>query len=118
LATRASAARSHAESTALDSRQAGRGLLLWAYDSQAYPDVPYDPAGARALLASAGWLQGPDGIRRRNGRRLDIPAGTAVRFEPGQTRAVSLVPLAGRREVYGFRQQVMAKSSCAVQPIA
>jgi urease subunit beta len=43
------------------------------------------------------------------GHRLDIPAGTAVRFEPGQTREVSLVPFAGRREVYGFRGQVMGK---------
>jgi urease subunit beta len=43
------------------------------------------------------------------GYRLDIPAGTAVRFEPGQTREVSLVPFAGKREVYGFRQQVMGK---------
>jgi urease beta subunit len=39
--------------------------------------------------------------------RLDIPAGTAVRFEPGQTREVRLIPLAGSRTVYGFRQQVM-----------
>jgi urease subunit beta len=37
------------------------------------------------------------------GQRLDIPAGTAVRFEPGLTREVSLVPLAGRREVPGLR---------------
>src|SRR5262250_877440 len=43
------------------------------------------------------------------GYRLDIPAGTAVRFEPGQTREVSLVPFAGERDVYGFRQQVMGK---------
>ena len=43
------------------------------------------------------------------GHRLDIPAATAVRFEPGQTREVSLVPFAGKREVYGFRQQVMGK---------
>ncbi|WP_430424974.1 urease subunit beta [Phenylobacterium sp.] len=43
------------------------------------------------------------------GQRLDIAAGTAVRFEPGQEREVSLVPLAGRREVYGFRQGVMGK---------
>jgi urease subunit beta len=43
------------------------------------------------------------------GHRLDIPAGTAVRFEPGQSREVRLVPFAGRREVYGFRQQVMGK---------
>ena len=41
------------------------------------------------------------------GMRLDIPAGTAVRFEPGQTRQVTLIPLSGKREVYGFRQQVM-----------
>ena len=43
------------------------------------------------------------------GCRLDIPAGTAVRFEPGQTRQVTLIPLSGKREVYGFRQQVMGK---------
>jgi urease subunit gamma/beta len=43
------------------------------------------------------------------GMRLDIPAGTAVRFEPGQTREVRLVPIAGAREVYGFRQEVMGK---------
>lgn len=44
-----------------------------------------------------------------HGKRLDIPAGTAVRFEPGQTRSVTLIPFAGKREVYGFRQQVMGK---------
>jgi urease beta subunit len=43
------------------------------------------------------------------GTRLDIPAGTAVRFEPGQTREVRLIPLAGARTVYGFRQEVMGK---------
>lgn len=41
------------------------------------------------------------------GLRLDIAAGTAVRFEPGQTREVTLVPLGGKREVYGFNQDVM-----------
>ena len=41
------------------------------------------------------------------GMRLDIPAGTAVRFEPGQSREVRLVPLAGARRVYGFNQKVM-----------
>ena len=41
------------------------------------------------------------------GKRLDIPAGTAVRFEPGQTREVRLVPLLGGRVVYGFNGQVM-----------
>lgn len=44
-----------------------------------------------------------------HGKRLDIPAGTAVRFEPGQTRSVTLIPLSGKREVYGFRQLVMGK---------
>ncbi len=43
------------------------------------------------------------------GMRLDIPAGTAVRFEPGQTREVRLIPLAGSRTVYGFRQEVMGE---------
>jgi urease subunit beta len=41
------------------------------------------------------------------GFRLDIPAGTAVRFEPGQTREVSLIPYAGARLVYGFHKAVM-----------
>ena len=41
------------------------------------------------------------------GFRLNIPAGTAVRFEPGQTRDVELVALAGERKVYGFNQKVM-----------
>lgn len=44
---------------------------------------------------------------KARGMRLDIPAGTAVRFEPGQTRAVTLIPLSGKRQVYGFRQAVM-----------
>ena len=43
------------------------------------------------------------------GQRLDIPAGTAVRFEPGQSRDVNLVPFRGGRTVYGFRQDVMGK---------
>jgi urease subunit beta len=41
------------------------------------------------------------------GKRLDIPAGTAVRFEPGQTRDVALVPFRGTRTVIGFRGLVM-----------
>ena len=41
------------------------------------------------------------------GRRLDIAAGTAVRFEPGQSRRVALVPLGGARRVAGFRGEVM-----------
>jgi urease subunit beta len=43
------------------------------------------------------------------GMRLDIAAGTAVRFEPGQTRDVMLVAVAGKRTVYGFRGAVMGK---------
>lgn len=42
-----------------------------------------------------------------HGKRLDIAAGTAVRFEPGQEREVSLIPLLGDRKVYGFNQKVM-----------
>ncbi len=41
------------------------------------------------------------------GMRLDIPAGTAVRFEPGQSREVQLVPLSGARRVFGFNGKVM-----------
>ncbi|MDP4797054.1 MAG: urease subunit beta [Rhodospirillales bacterium] len=44
---------------------------------------------------------------KARGMRLDIAAGTAVRFEPGQTRSVTLVPLLGSRVVYGFNQKVM-----------
>jgi urease subunit beta len=47
--------------------------------------------------------------KKARGTRLDIAAGTAVRFEPGQTREVTLIPLAGAREVYGFRKDVMGK---------
>ena len=47
--------------------------------------------------------------KKARGMRLDIPAGTAVRFEPGQTREVTLVALAGARKVFGFRQDIMGK---------
>jgi urease subunit beta len=47
--------------------------------------------------------------RKARGMRLDIAAGTAVRFEPGQTREVQLAALAGKRTVYGFRGAVMGK---------
>ena len=43
------------------------------------------------------------------GMRLDIAAGTAVRFEPGQRREVQLIPIAGARRVFGFNQQVMGE---------
>jgi urease subunit beta len=55
--------------------------------AEANPALSFDRAAARGL-------------------RLDIPAGTAVRFEPGQTRRVSLVPFAGARVVHGFRGEV------------
>jgi urease subunit beta len=47
--------------------------------------------------------------KKARGMRLDIAAGTAIRFEPGQTRDVILVALAGKRVIYGFRQGVMGK---------
>jgi urease subunit beta len=47
--------------------------------------------------------------KKARGMRLNIPAGTAVRFEPGQTREITLVAVAGKRTIYGFRQQVMGK---------
>ena len=43
------------------------------------------------------------------GMRLDIPAGTAVRFEPGQQRTVDLVEIAGKKTIYGFNNKVMGK---------
>ena len=46
---------------------------------------------------------------RARGMRLDIPAGTAVRFEPGQTREVQLIPFAGSRTVYGFNAKVSGR---------
>lgn len=56
--------------------------------------------------------------RRSYGTRLDIPAGTAVRFEPGDTHTVSLIDLGGTREVYGFNDKVngpLTKASGASQ---
>jgi urease subunit beta len=45
-----------------------------------------------------------------HGQRLDIAAGTAIRFEPGQSREVTLIPLRGRREIFGFRGLVMGSA--------
>lgn len=44
---------------------------------------------------------------KARGYRLDVAAGTAIRFEPGQSREVTLIPFAGSREIYGFRAEVM-----------
>ena len=46
---------------------------------------------------------------KAKGHRLDIAAGTAGRFEPGQSREVRLIPVAGKRTIYGFRQEIMGK---------
>ena len=46
---------------------------------------------------------------KARGMRLDIAAGTAVRFEPGQTREITLVPVVGKRTIYGFRKAVMGR---------
>lgn len=56
--------------------------------AEANPGLAFDRAAAR-------------------GQRLDIPAGTAVRFEPGQSREVRLIPYGGARRVFGFNGQVM-----------
>jgi urease subunit beta len=45
--------------------------------------------------------------RSARGMRLDIAAGTAVRFEPGQRREVQLIAISGRRQIYGFNQEIM-----------
>jgi peptide/nickel transport system substrate-binding protein len=51
---------------------AGRGLFIWAYDPKAYPDIPYDPQRAGSLLDAAGWKLGIDGVRRKDGKPLDV----------------------------------------------
>lgn len=56
--------------------------------AEANPALEFDRAAARGL-------------------RLDIAAGTAVRFEPGQRREVNLIPIGGHRRVIGFNQQIM-----------
>ena len=57
---------------AVDSVDAGKGLFHWAFDPQAYTPLTYDPARARALLDAAGWKVGADGVREKDGRKLDI----------------------------------------------
>ena len=54
---------------------------------------------------------------RARGSRLDIPAGTAVRFEPGQAREVQLVAYAGARRVFGFNGKVNGKLGAAKKPV-
>ena len=47
--------------------------------------------------------------QKSKGMRLDIPSGTAVRFEPGQSKDVELIPIAGNRQIFGFNQKVMGQ---------
>ena len=47
--------------------------------------------------------------KKTNGMRLDIPSGTAVRFEPGQSKDVELIPISGDRKIFGFNKKVMGQ---------
>jgi peptide/nickel transport system substrate-binding protein len=57
---------------AVTTRAAGRGLFIWAYDPKTYPDIPYDPQRAGALLDAAGWKLGIDGVRRKDGKPIEL----------------------------------------------
>ena len=46
---------------------------------------------------------------KSNGMRLDIPSGTAVRFEPGQSKDIELIPIMGNRKIFGFNKKVMGQ---------
>ena len=46
---------------------------------------------------------------KSKGMRLDIPSGTAVRFEPGQSKDVELIPITGNRKIFGFNKKVMGQ---------
>ena len=47
--------------------------------------------------------------KKSNGMRLDIPSGTAVRFEPGQSKDVRLIPITGNRKIFGFNKKIMGQ---------
>ncbi len=47
--------------------------------------------------------------KKSKGMRLDIPSGTAVRFEPGQSKAVELIPITGNRKIFGFNKKIMGQ---------
>ncbi len=57
---------------ALNSGNAGRGLFIWSYDKNAYPDIAFDPSHARKLLDAAGWRMGANNTRVKNGVPLDL----------------------------------------------
>jgi urease subunit gamma/beta len=83
--------------------------------NEGYPTVELEVANTGDRPVQVGshyhFFETNPGLRfdraRARGMRLNIPAGTAARFEPGQTRTVELVPYAGDRVVYGFRGEVM-----------
>ena len=64
---------------------------------------------ARTIISSKPTRRCASTAHKARGMRLDIAAGTAVRFEPGQTREVTLVPLGGARKVFGFQQKIMGE---------
>ena len=96
-------------------RTEGTDHLLAAAEAAGVPHFVAQGYANWNGIRAGGWVKTEDdpldlqeGTAAR-GMRLDIAAGTAVRFEPGQTREVTLVAYAGGREVYGFRQDVMGK---------
>lgn len=70
-------------------------------------DRPVQVGSHYHFFETNSFLQFDRGASR--GYRLDIPAGTAIRFEPGQEREVELVEFAGKKTVYGFNKKVMGK---------
>jgi hypothetical protein len=71
------------------------------------------PPGPEAIAAGGAGCAPPVRLAAARGHRLDIASGTAVRFEPGQSRTVGLIALAGDRMIYGFRQLVMGPLDAA-----
>ncbi|MBC5829360.1 MAG: peptide ABC transporter substrate-binding protein [Candidatus Eremiobacteraeota bacterium] len=57
---------------ALTAKDAGRGLFMWAYNPAITRDIAYDPQAARRALAAEGWIAGPDGLRRKSGKPLEL----------------------------------------------
>lgn len=80
---------------ALDAKDAGRGLFIWAYDPSAYPDIPGDVGHAEALLEAAGWKRGADGIRTKDGRPLDLQLVIQAQT-PGDAVVGNVIAQAGR----------------------
>jgi urease subunit gamma/beta len=102
----------------------GTGLTPGAVEPAAGPDLPINVGRTPITVAVANTGDRPIQVgshyhfyetnpalqfdrERTRGFRLNIPAGTAVRFEPGQSREVQLCPYAGERAVYGFRGEIM-----------